>query len=104
MMDLDDMITKQTILLVDNNPQNINALSEILRPYYKVQAANNASAAFNIASGQDKPDLILLDIMMPDIDGYAICKQLKIMPETAEIPVIFVSGRSEIEDEKRGFA
>lgn len=104
MMDLDDMIIKQKILVVNNSPQHIDALSEILLPYYKVKIATTASSAFTIASAQDKPDLILLDRIMPDVDGYAICKQLKIMPESAEIPVVFVSDKGEIEDEERAFA
>lgn len=103
MMDLDDMIIKQTILVVDDNPENIHVLSGILRPYYNVKAAINAAVAFKIATAEDKPDLILLDIMMPEIDGYRICKHLKVMPETSEIPVIFVSAKGEIEDEKKGF-
>jgi len=104
MMNLDDMITKQSILLVDSNLEYINSLSEILGPYYNISVARNVSAAFSLAAAQDKPDLILLNTMMPDIDGYAICKQLKIMPETAEIPVIFLSEKRKIEDEERGFA
>lgn len=103
MMDLDDMIIKQTILVVDDNPENIHVLSGILRPYYNVKAAISAAVAFKITAAEDKPDLILLDIMMPEIDGYRICKQLKVMPETSEIPVIFVSAKGEAEDEKKGF-
>ena len=101
MMDLDDMIIKQTILVIDDNPQNIDVLSEILRPYYNVNAALSAAAAFKIAAADDKPDLILLDVFMPEIDGYRICSHLKVMPETSEIPVIFVSAKGEIEDEKK---
>ena len=104
MLDLDEMITKQTILLVDDNPENIHILNGILSPYYKVKVAINASTAFKIASGQDKPDLILLGIILPDIDGYAVCKQLKVMPEAAEIPIIFVSENRDVEDEKKGFS
>lgn len=101
-MDLDDMIAKQTILVVDDNPENIHVLSGILRPYYNVKAALNAATVFKITA-EDRPDLILLDVFMPDIDGYRICKYLKVMPETSEIPVIFVSAKGEIEDEKKGF-
>jgi len=102
MMDLDDMITKQTILVVDDNPENIHVLSGILRPYYNVKTAISAATAFKITA-EDRPDLILLDVFMPDIDGYRICKHLKVMPDTSEIPVIFVSAKGEIEDEKKGF-
>jgi len=103
MMDLDDLISKQTILVVDDDPEDIHLLSEILRPYYKVKAALNATAAFRTAAAEDKPDLILLDIMMPEIDGYRICKYLKEMPEASEIPVIFVSAKDTVADEKKGF-
>ncbi|WP_211217162.1 HD domain-containing phosphohydrolase [Psychromonas hadalis] len=94
---------KQTILVVDDNPENIHVLSGILRPYYKVKAAINGNIAIKIACAEEKPDIILLDIMMPDIDGYTVCKYLQALPETSEIPIIFVSAKSEISDEKKGF-
>lgn len=103
MIDLDDLIEKQTILVVDDNPDNIHVLSGILSPYYKVKAAINGTIAIKIASSEEKPDIILLDIMMPDIDGYAVCKHLKLLPETSEIPIVFVSAKSEVSDEKKGF-
>ncbi|WP_372881053.1 HD-GYP domain-containing protein [Psychromonas sp.] len=104
MTELDEQSSRQTILVVDDNPENIHLLSAILQPYYNVKAAINGFIALQIAGGVDKPDLILLDIMMPDIDGYSICKELKMMPETAGIPVIFVSAKREEEDEEKGFA
>lgn len=103
MMDLDDLITKQIILLVDDSPENIHILSEILRPYYNIKVAFSAAMAFKIAAAQDKPELILLNILMPEIDGYCICKYLKEMQETSAIPVVFVGARDEIEDERKGF-
>ncbi|SET61594.1 HD-GYP domain-containing protein [Thalassotalea agarivorans] len=93
----------QTILVVDDNPDNIDVLTGILRPYYKVKAAINGKLALKIASSKAKPDLILLDIMMPEIDGYQVCKELKANPVTRHIPVIFVTAKTEIEDEKQGF-
>ncbi|NTS75518.1 two-component system response regulator [Catenovulum sp. SM1970] len=101
--EIDQVVSKQAILVVDDNPENIHVLTGILRPYYKVKAAINGELALKIARGQDKPDIILLDIMMPGIDGYEVCSQLKASPETSEIPVIFVTAKSEVEDEKQGF-
>lgn len=97
------MSDKKTILVVDDNPGNIHVLSGILRPHYKVKAAINGALGIKIASSEDKPDIILLDIMMPDLDGYAVCKHLKDSPETSDIPIIFVSAKSEAADEKKGF-
>ena len=93
----------QTILVVDDNPDNIDVLSGILRPYYKVKASVSGKLALKIAAGKQKPDLILLDIMMPEMDGYEVCAQLKTNPITRDIPVIFVTAKSEAEDEQRGF-
>ncbi len=103
MIDLDELIEKQTLLVVDDNPENIHVLSGILRPYYKVKTAINGNVAIKIACAEDKPALILLDIMMPGLDGYAVCKYLKELPETASIPVLFLSDKSEVPDEKKGF-
>lgn len=100
---LDEIVTKQTILVVDDNSENIHVLSGILRPYYRVKAAVNGELALKIANGKDKPDMILLDIMMPGMDGYEVCRRLKEKPETSEIPVIFVTAKYEVEDEKKGF-
>lgn len=104
MQDINNNINLKTILVVDDNPENIHVLSGILRPYYKVKAAINGQLALKIAMGPDKPNMILLDIMMPEIDGYSVCKELKSMPKTADIPIIFVSAKSDVEDEKRGFS
>ncbi|WP_448553392.1 HD-GYP domain-containing protein [Thalassotalea montiporae] len=93
----------QTILVVDDNPDNIDVLSGILRPQYKVKASVSGKLALRIAGGKQKPDLILLDIMMPEMDGYQVCEQLKANPITRDIPVIFVTAKSEAEDERRGF-
>jgi putative two-component system response regulator len=102
-MDVNEMELKQTILVVDDNPENIHLLSAILRPHYRVKAAINGALALKLAKGEDRPDLILLDIILPDIDGYEICRQLQLLPETAEIPIIFVSAKSTVADENKGF-
>ena len=95
---------KQTILVVDDIPENIDVLSGVLRPEYKVKAALNGEYALKIATGAPKPDMILLDIMMPGMDGYEVCSQLKANPATARIPVIFVTAKNQEEDEKKGLA
>lgn len=95
---------KQTILVVDDTPENIDVLSGVLRPEYKIKAALNGEYALKIATGAPKPDMILLDIMMPGMDGYEVCSQLKANPATARIPVIFVTAKNQEEDEKKGLA
>jgi len=95
---------KATILIVDDAPENIDVLTGILRENYKVKAALNGETAISIASAAKKPDLILLDVLMPGIDGYEVCQQLKANVETANIPVIFVTAKSEVKDEEQGFA
>lgn len=93
----------QTILVVDDNPDNIDVLTGILRPYYKVKASTSGALALKIASAKHKPDIILLDIMMPEMDGYEVCTLLKKNPITQNIPVIFVTAKTEVADEKKGF-
>ena len=90
------------ILVVDDIPENIDVLSGVLRPQYRVKAALNGRRALAIARAEPKPDLILLDIMMPGMDGYDICRRLKADPRTSAIPVIFVTAKSEVEDERQG--
>jgi len=95
---------KQTILVVDDIPANIDILSAILKENYTVKAATNGLKALDIAGSTTPPDLILLDVMMPDMDGYEVCRRLKENPLTRRIPVLFVTARGEIEDEATGFA
>jgi len=95
-------IEKRTVLVVDDTPENIDVLTGVLRPYYKVKAALNGAIALKIANSNNKPQLILLDIMMPDMDGYEVCRQLKANAATANIPVIFVTAKNEIKDEQAG--
>ncbi len=95
---------KQTILVVDDTPENIDVLSGLLRPEFRVKAALNGPRALQIAQAQPQPDLILLDIMMPGMDGYQVCRELKTDPRTHHIPVIFVTALSEVEDEAKGLS
>ncbi len=97
-------LEKQTILVVDDNAQNIDVLVGILGSDYRIKAAINGERALRIATGNDPPDLILLDVMMPEMNGYEVCQQLKSRADTKQIPVIFVTAKDEIEDESRGFA
>ena len=94
--------SKQSILVVDDTPENIDVLSGVLRTEFKVKAALNGERALKIAFSDPKPDMILLDIMMPGMDGYEVCRQLKENPATSKIPVIFVTAKNQEEDEKRG--
>jgi len=91
-----------TILIVDDTPENLAVLSEVLQPTWRVRAANSGRRALQIAAGDTPPDLILLDVMMPEMDGFDVIARLKADPKTAEIPVIFVTAMDATEDEERG--
>ena len=91
------------VLLVDDTPENLHLMHGLLKDRYRVLLANGGMAALRLARLEPRPDLILLDIMMPELDGYAVCEALKADPETAPIPVIFLTARSQVEDEERGF-
>lgn len=94
---------KQTILVVDDTPENIEILGSILRPEYDVKAALNGERALKIAAAEDKPDMILLDIMMPGMDGYEVCERLQSDPATSDIPVVFITAKDDTADEEHGF-
>ena len=87
--------TKPRILVVDDIIDNIEILGSILRPEYDVIMAMTGQKALLLAGGPNPPDLILLDIVMPEMDGSEVCRRLKGSPHTARIPVIFVSARDE---------
>ena len=93
---------RPTILAVDDTPINLMLLTEILKPHYRVKVANNGQKALEIAATA-QPDLILLDVMMPGIDGFEVCRRLKADPVTHHIPVIFLTSKTEIEDEETAF-
>ena len=95
--------SRPTLLVVDDIPENIDVLAGILRPDFKVKVALNGEKALQIARSDPPPDLILLDIMMPGIDGYEVCRRLKTDLATRRIPVIFVTAKGEIKDEALGF-
>ena len=93
---------KQVILVVDDMPANIQILASLLGEQYIVKAARSGEKALAIARSENPPDLILLDVVMPGMDGYQVCRQLKAEPDTANIPVIFVTSLSDEEDEEKG--
>ena len=94
---------KQKILIVDDVPVNLKILRAILQNDYEVSLTTGSMFALELAQS-NRPDLILLDVMMPDMDGYEMCEYLKSDPQTCDIPVIFITARSGEEDEARGFA
>ncbi|BCE01775.1 response regulator [Marinicellulosiphila megalodicopiae] len=97
-------IKKQaTVLIVDDTPENIKILTALLKNDYKTKIATNGVDALNIAKIYPLPDLILLDIMMPHMDGYEVCSKLKSNPQTADIPIIFITAKTSISDEEKGF-
>jgi putative two-component system response regulator len=97
------MPDKATILVVDDTPDNLSLMQALLKDKYKVKGANNGEKGLKIASAESPPDLILLDIMMPGMDGYEVCRRLKANPATRDIPVIFLTAKTEVEDEQLGF-
>ena len=96
------MIPKSSILVVDDTPDNLMLMSELLKDYYKIKVANSGVKALKIAQSDTPPDLILLDVMMPDLDGYEVCKQLKANAQTRHIPIIFLTAKSDVTDETKG--
>jgi sigma-B regulation protein RsbU (phosphoserine phosphatase) len=94
---------QKSILIVDDTPINIGVISGALKDTYKTKVATSGEKALAIANGSDKPDLILLDVMMPEMDGYEVCRRLKANPDTREIPVIFLTGQTGTDDETKGF-
>jgi putative two-component system response regulator len=101
--DTNTYIEKPTVLVVDDTPDNLTLMSGLLKDLYKVKIANNGERALKVAMTGTPPDIILLDIMMPVMDGYEACRQLKANPETRDIPVIFLTAKAEVEDEMKGF-
>lgn len=97
-----DQYEKAVVLIVDDTPDNIEVLRGVLKEEYKVKVAISGKKALEIIR-KSAPDLILLDIMMPNMDGYQVCKILKGGAATSKIPIIFVTAKGEISDERKGF-
>jgi len=92
----------RTVLVVDDAPENIHLLDGILSQDYIIKAALDGEKALKIAGSDEAPDIILLDVIMPGMDGYEVCRNLKLNSKTRDIPVIFVTSMNEIEDETKG--
>ncbi len=93
---------KPSVLIVDDTPSNLNLLSDVLKDDYRIRVAVDGEKSLAIARSAEPPEVILLDVMMPGMDGYEVCRQLKAQAATRDIPVIFVTAMSEVEDETRG--
>jgi len=102
MTDAFDFVTKPTVLAVDDAPDNLALIANILQSHYRVKVAPNGDIALKLAHGASQPDLILLDIMMPGKDGYEVCRLLKQDPKTARIPIIFLTAKTDEADEEHG--
>ncbi len=96
------MNASPVILVVDDQPENLSLLGELLQTRYRVKVANSGERALRVAASQPLPDLILLDVMMPDLDGYEVLARLRSHPLTRDIPVIFVTARDSASDEEMG--
>ena len=99
---MDEQLSQQRILIVDDAPENVDVLGRALADY-KRSVAVNGENALQLALSSTPPDLILLDVMMPGMDGCEVCRRLKADVRTRDIPVIFVTAKGEVEDETRGF-
>lgn len=97
-----EALDNYTILIVDDTRENLMMLSEVLKGSYKVKAANSGEIALKICFSENPPDLILLDIMMPGMDGYEVCRRLKQEKGTKDIPVIFLTAMTDMVDEVKG--
>jgi len=91
-----------TVLVVDDEPSNIDLIKGVLSEGVKVKAATNGTLAIKIAQKVPPPDIILLDVMMPEMDGHEVCRRLKADPATSNIPVVFLSGNDSADEIKTG--
>lgn len=95
-------MSQETILIVDDEPGNLAMLTSVLRPQYQLRAANGGEVALQVAASEPRPDLILLDVMMPGMDGFAVLRALRRDTATADVPVVFLTGSTDADDEERG--
>ena len=102
-MDILGFAEKPTVLVVDDTSDNLTLMAALLRDIYRVKVVNNGAKALAVAAATPPPDLILLDIMMPEMDGYEVCRRLKEDPATRNIPVIFLTAMSDEHSEEKGF-
>ena len=95
---------KPTILVIEDTPDDVALIAGLLRTQYRIIIAKQGKSGLALATVDSAPDLILLDIMMPDMDGYEVCRALKASSATRDIPVIFLTGKTSIDDEQFGFS
>ena len=95
-------LSQCTVLVVDDSPDNLALLTTLLQRHYQVKVSTSGTEALRIAMSHEPPDLILLDVMMPDLDGYEVCRRLREDEATSGIPIIFLTGLMSSADEKRG--
>lgn len=100
---MDHKTQKPKVLIVDDVPANIKILGEAIRSDYEVAIATEGMRALDITFGEQPPDLVLLDIVMPGMDGHEVCRRIKAEKRTANIPIIFITSKNEEEDEAKGF-
>ena len=94
-------VKKSKVLIVDDTPENIQVLMGTLKDRYAIVAAINGEKALKLALAKPQPDLILLDIMMPDITGFEVCQRLRAAPDTRQTPIVFLTALHEMEDHMR---
>jgi len=94
---------KHVLFLVDDDPENIEIVNSILGEKYEIRVAKNGVKALELANMEPTPGLILLDVIMPHMDGFEVCKHLKADAKTCDIPIIFLTGKTDVADETRGF-
>lgn len=95
---------RATLLVVDDTPDNLVLISSLLKPYYQVKLANGGQKALDLLDGGLRPDLILLDVMMPEVDGYSVCRRIKDNAALRDVPVIFLTALQDSENEEFGLA
>ena len=98
-----DSAPRKTLLVVDDAPANIQVVQSILKDEYRIRVATSGEKALELAQTQPLPDMVLLDVIMPGLDGYQVCERLKAAPETRDIPIIFLTGLTDAGDEAKGF-
>jgi putative two-component system response regulator len=94
----------ETVLVIDDSPEILSIINELLKKDYRLKAANSGEKGLRLAGTNPKPDLILLDIIMPDLNGFEVCQQLKTNPMTRDIPVVFLTAMNNEADEEAGLA
>lgn len=94
----------KTILVVDDTGENLTVIGGLLQPFFRVRVANSGMRALKVARSDPRPDLILLDVMMPEMDGYAVLAELRQDPYTRDIPVMFVTAMDGDQDEEYGLS